>query len=57
MASKNSAFMRMDHRYYEILYLSLVVEPLDHFWRLEGLHHAGEVDEAAPGVEEHLGAA
>ena len=55
MANNNSAFMRMDHHYY--LYLSLVVEPLDHLWRLKGLHHAGEVDEAAPGVEEHLGAA
>ena len=56
MANNNSAFMRMDHRYY-LLYLSLVVEPLNLLWRLEGLHHAGEVDEAAPGVEEHLGAA
>ena len=38
-------------------YLSLVVEPLDHLGGLQGLHHAGEVDEAAPGVKEHLRAA
>ena len=41
----------------DLHYLSLVVEPLDHLGGLQGLHHAGEVDEAAPGVQEHLGAA
>ena len=41
----------------DLHYLSLVVEPLDHLGGLQGLHHAGEVDEAAPGVEEHLRAA
>lgn len=43
-----------------ILYLHnlrLVVEPFDHFGGLQGLNHAGEVDEAAPGVQEHLRAA
>ena len=37
-------------------HLSLVVEPLDQLGGLQGLHHAGQVDEAAPGVQEHLGA-
>lgn len=41
----------------DLHYLSLVVEPLDHLGGLQGLHHAGEVDEAAPGVQEHLWAA
>ena len=41
----------------DLHYLSLVVEPLDHLGRLYCLHHAGEVDEATPGVKEHLGAA
>ena len=41
----------------DLHYLSLVVEPFYHLGGLQGLHHAGEVDEAAPGVEEHLRAA
>ena len=31
------------------------MEPLDHLGRLYCLHHTGEVDEATPGVKEHLG--
>ena len=52
MANNKSTFMIMD-----LHYLSLIVEPLDHLGGLQGLHHAGEVDEAAPGVQEHLWAA
>ena len=35
-------------------HLGVVVVPLHHPGRLQGLHHAGEVDQPAPGVEEHL---
>ena len=31
------------------------MEPLDHLGWLYCLHHTGEVDEATPGVQEHLG--